>query len=69
MIQTKPKGEIDMMTYFAGLGLKEILVLVFGIVVVVFILKKLIKLAITIAVIAALIHFGLPILQTAISKL
>ncbi len=58
-----------MLTFFAGLGLNGILVLVFGIFVVVFILKKLFKLAITIAVIAALIHFGLPILQNAISKM
>lgn len=58
-----------MPTFFAGLGLNEILVLVFGIFVVVFILKKLFKLAITIAVIAVLIHFGLPILQTAMSKM
>ena len=58
-----------MLTYFAGLGLNEILVLVFGIVAVVFILKKLFKLAITIAVIATLIHYGLPIIQNALSKM
>ena len=58
-----------MLTFFAGLGLNEILVLVFGIVAVVFIFKKLFKLAITIAVIAALIHFGFPILQNAMSKM
>ncbi|MFZ3101809.1 MAG: hypothetical protein WA131_07245 [Desulfitobacteriaceae bacterium] len=58
-----------MPTFFTVLGLNEILVLVFGIFVVVFIFKKLFKLAITIAVIAALIHYGLPLLQTAFSKL
>jgi hypothetical protein len=55
-----------MQTFFAGLGLNEILVLVLGIVVIVFILKKLIKLAIIIAVIAAIVHFGLPLLQNGI---
>lgn len=54
---------------FAGLGLNEIILLVFGFFVVVFILKKLIKLAITLAVIAALIHFGLPLLQNAMLKM
>lgn len=58
-----------MLTFFAGLGLKGILVLVFGIFIVISIFKKLFKLAITIAVIAAFIHFGLPILQTAMSKM
>ncbi len=58
-----------MLTFFAGLGLNEILIFVIGIVAIVFILKKLFKLAITIAVIAALIYFGLPVLQNAISKL
>ena len=57
-----------MLTFLAGLGLKGILVAVFGIAVVVSILKKLFKLALTIAIIIALVHFGLPILQTAMSK-
>lgn len=58
-----------MQTFFAGLGFNEILLLVFGVIAVVFILKKLFKLAITIAIIAALIHYGLPILQTSILKM
>ena len=57
-----------MLTFLAGLGLKEILVVVLGIFAVVFILKKLFKLALTIAVIIALVHFGLPILQTVMTK-
>ena len=57
-----------MLTFLAGLGLKEILVVVLGIFVVIFILKKLFKLALTIAVIIALVHFGLPILQTVMTK-
>ncbi|WP_199241799.1 hypothetical protein [Desulfosporosinus sp. Sb-LF] len=57
-----------MLTFFAGLGLKGILVAVFGVVVVVSILKKLFKLALTIAVIIALVHFGLPLLQTTMLK-
>lgn len=52
-----------METYFAGLGLQEILILGLGIVVVGFVLKKLFKLAIIIAVIIALVYYGLPILQ------
>ena len=55
-------------TFLAGLGLREILMLGLGIVVVGFILKKLFKLAITIAVIIALVYYGLPILQTVMSK-
>jgi len=57
-----------METFIAGLGLQEILIIGLGIVVVVFILKKLFKLAITIAIIIALVYYGLPILQTLISK-
>lgn len=57
-----------MLTFLAGLGLKEILVVVLGIFAVVFILKRLFKLALTIAVIIALVHFGLPILQTVMTK-
>jgi len=56
------------MNYFAGLGLQQILIIGLGILAVGFILKKLFKLAITIAVIMALVHYGLPILQTAMSK-
>ena len=56
------------MNFLAGLGLQEILILGLGIVAVVFILKKLFKLAITIAVIIALVYFGLPILQTMMTK-
>lgn len=58
-----------MPTIFAGLGLNELSFWVFGIFIIVFILKKLFRLAITIAVIAALYHFGLPILQNAIFKI
>jgi len=55
-------------TFLAGLGLREILMLGLGIVVVGFILKKLFKLAITIALIIALVYYGLPILQTLMPK-
>lgn len=55
-------------TYIAGLGLQQMLILGLGIVVVVFILKKLFKLAITIAIIIALVHYGLPLLQTLIAR-
>ena len=57
-----------METFIAGLGLQEILMVGLGIVAVGFILKKLFKLAITIAVIIALVYYGLPILQTVVSK-
>ncbi|KJS49960.1 hypothetical protein [Desulfosporosinus sp. BICA1-9] len=53
-----------METFTAGLGLQEILMLGLGIAAVGFILKKLFKLAITIAIIIALVYYGLPILQT-----
>ena len=56
------------MNFLAGLGLQQILILGLGIVAVVFILKKLFKLAITIAVIIALVYYGLPILQNALTK-
>lgn len=56
------------MNFFAGLGLQEILFLGLGIIAVVFIIKKLFKLAITIAVIIALIYYGLPILQNVMTK-
>ena len=57
-----------METILAGLGLKEILIIGLGIVAVGFILKKLFKLAITIAIILALVYYGLPILQTVMAK-
>ena len=57
-----------METILAGLGLKEILIIGLGIVAVGFILKKLFKLAITIAIILALVYYGLPILQTVMTK-
>lgn len=57
-----------METFTAGLGLQEILMLGLMIIAVGFIIKKLFKLAITIGVIIALIYYGLPILETVISK-
>ncbi len=57
-----------METYFAGLELQEILMLGLGIVVVGFVLKKLFKLAITIALIIAFVYYGLPIIQTVMAK-
>ncbi|MFZ3130975.1 MAG: hypothetical protein WA125_07735 [Desulfosporosinus sp.] len=56
------------MNFFAGLGLQEILIAGLGIVAVGFILKKLFKLAITIAIIIIFVYYGLPILQTAMTK-
>jgi hypothetical protein len=52
----------------AGLALKQFLIIGLGIVVAGFILKKLFKLAIIIVIIAAVIHYGLPILQTVMAK-
>lgn len=52
-----------MPTILAGLGLNEILILILAVFFILFILKKLIKLAIIIAILAVIIHFGLPILQ------
>ena len=57
-----------METIFAGLGLKEILLIGLGIAAVGFILKKLFKLAITLAVILVIVYYGLPILQTVMGK-
>ena len=57
-----------METFTAGLGLQEVLILGLGIIAVGFILKKLFKLAITIAVIIALVYYGLPIFETVMSK-
>ena len=55
-------------TYTTGLGLQELLIIVLGIAAVGFILKKLFKLAITIAVIIAFVYYGLPIIQNVIAK-
>lgn len=55
-----------MENFFGGLGFQEILIGGLGIVIMGFILKKLFKLAITIAVIIALVYYGLPILQALI---
>lgn len=57
-----------MENFFTGLGLQKILILGLGILAVGFIFTKLFKLAITIAVIIALIYYGLPILQTVMAK-
>ena len=57
-----------METFTAGLGLQQILMIGLGIVAVGFILKKLFKLAITIAVMIALVYYGLPILQNVMTK-
>lgn len=52
------------MNFFAGLEPQEILIAVLAIVTVGFFLKKLFKLAITIAIIIILVYYGLPILRT-----
>lgn len=52
-----------METFFAGLEIEQILILGLGIIAAVFILKKLFKLAIIIAVIMFLVYYVLPILQ------
>jgi len=57
------------MGFFAVLGLQQILMIGLGILVVGFILKKLFKLAIVIALILAFVYYGLPILQNAMTKL
>jgi len=57
-----------METFFAGLGLQQILIIALGILVVGFILKNLFKLAITLVIIMAFVYYGLPILQTMIGK-
>lgn len=56
-----------MESYFVGLGLQEILILGLGIVVAGFVLKKLFKLAITIAIIIAFVYYGLPLLRTLVA--
>ncbi|MHB1654612.1 MAG: hypothetical protein ACYCVD_19380 [Desulfitobacteriaceae bacterium] len=50
--------------FIGAMGLKGILVLVLSILVIVFILKQLFKVAIILAIVAVLLHFGLPILNT-----
>ncbi|MBC2727725.1 hypothetical protein [Desulfosporosinus sp.] len=55
-----------MENFTGGLGLQQILMGVLGILAVGFILKKLFKLAITIAIIIALVYYGLPMLQTVV---
>ena len=57
-----------METFIAGLGLQQILIIGLGILIVGFIVKKLFKLAITIAIILALVYYGLPLLQTMMPK-
>lgn len=57
-----------MENFFAGLGFQELLIGGLGIVAVGFIIKKLFKLAITIAIVIALVYYGLPILQTMMAK-
>jgi len=57
-----------METIFAGLGLKGILIIGLGIAAVGFILKKLFKLAITLAIILVIVYYGLPILQSVMAK-
>jgi len=57
-----------METFIAGLSLQQILLIGLGIIVVGFILKKLFKLAITIAIIIVIVYYGLPIIQTVMSK-
>lgn len=57
-----------MVDYLAGLGFQEILIGGLGILAVGFILKKLFKLAISIAVIIVLVYYGLPVLQTVMTK-
>jgi len=57
-----------MENFIAGLGLQEILIIGLVILAGGFILKKLFKLAITIAIIIAFVYYGLPILQTMIGK-
>jgi hypothetical protein len=52
------------MDFFAGLEFQEILLLVLVVFAVGLVVKKLFKLAIVIAIIIALIYYGLPLLQT-----
>ena len=52
-------------TLFMGaMGLERISVLILSILVVVFILKQLFKIAFILVIVAVLLHFGLPILHT-----
>lgn len=57
-----------METFFAGLELQQILMLGLGILVVGFIIKKLFKVAITIALIIVVVYYGLPLIQTVMAK-
>lgn len=54
--------------FLSELGLKAILIGGLGLLAIGFILKKLFKLAITIAVIIVIIYYGLPMLQTVMSR-
>ncbi|AET69010.1 hypothetical protein Desor_3527 [Desulfosporosinus orientis DSM 765] len=54
--------------FFLGLGLKTIIIGGLGILALGFILKKLFKLALTIAVILIVVYYGLPMIQTVISR-
>lgn len=56
------------MDFFAGLEFQELLIIVLVFFAVGFIVKKLFKLAIIIAVIIVLIYYGLPLLQTGITR-
>ncbi|MCB8817461.1 MULTISPECIES: hypothetical protein [Desulfosporosinus] len=57
-----------MENFFGGLGFQEILIGGLVIATVGFILKKLFKLAISIVFIIALVYYGLPVLQTVMTK-
>lgn len=60
---------MDINLILGALGLKGIAILLLGIFVVVFILKKLIKLAVIVAIIAFLVYYGLPLLHSAASSI
>lgn len=53
---------------FLGLGLKTFIIGALGLLALGFILKKLFKLAITIALILIVVYYGLPMIQTVITK-
>lgn len=57
-----------MENFFAILGIKAILIGGLGIIAVGFILKKLFKLAFSVAIIIALVYYGLPVLQSVMTK-
>lgn len=54
--------------FFTILGIKAILIGGLGIIAVGFILKKLFKLAFSVAIIIALVYYGLPVLQSVMTK-